>query len=167
MTPKQKAFIAAYAGNATEAARVAGYRGSDKVLGQTGHHLLKNREIAEAIAKRQEKREEKLVADRAEVETQLTAFFRNEKLGVRERLQALNLFSKMQGFNLTKVVLEGRVTWEQLIMQAERKTRGENGAGVVAQVEPSAGREAVVSGVEDSPRLPSSRAPGTEDDAGA
>jgi phage terminase small subunit len=52
LTLKQEKFIAAYLGeangNATEAARIAGY----KHPGQYGHDLLKNREIDARIAKR-------------------------------------------------------------------------------------------------------------------
>lgn len=49
MTPQRVAFVAAYIGeargNASEAARIAGY----KHPGQEGHRLLKNDEIASAI----------------------------------------------------------------------------------------------------------------------
>lgn len=51
---KQEQFVAAYVGvangNATEAARIAGYAGSDGTLGVTGHGLIKNPKIADRIA---------------------------------------------------------------------------------------------------------------------
>ena len=40
LTTRQELFIEAYTGNATEAARIAGYTGNDKVLGYTGFDLL-------------------------------------------------------------------------------------------------------------------------------
>lgn len=53
LTVKQERFVAAYVGaangNATEAARQAGYSGSDGTLGVTGHELLKNPKIAARI----------------------------------------------------------------------------------------------------------------------
>jgi hypothetical protein len=53
LTLKQEKFAAAYIGiangNATEAARQAGYAGSDATLGVTGHDLIKNPKIAARI----------------------------------------------------------------------------------------------------------------------
>ena len=54
LTPRQQAFVAAYVGaakgNATEAARIAGYNGNDNVLGVTGHELLKHPKVAHALS---------------------------------------------------------------------------------------------------------------------
>lgn len=53
LTGKQRAFIHAYLGdahfNATEAARIAGYKGNGNTLGVTAFHLLRNPKIAEQI----------------------------------------------------------------------------------------------------------------------
>lgn len=116
--------MAAYAGNATEAARKAGYSGDAMTLGQTGHQLLKNPKIAEAIAKRESKRESGLIATREEVEERLTLILREG--ATKERLQAIALMAKMRGWNLQKLVVEGRMTLEQLIQQAEAKNRETN-----------------------------------------
>lgn len=54
LTLKQRKFIEAYvgvsAGNATDAARRAGYKGNDNTLGQTGDQNLKKPKIAEAVS---------------------------------------------------------------------------------------------------------------------
>lgn len=54
LTRKQQLFVEAYRGqargNATEAARLAGYKGNDVVLAQVGAENLKKPQIAEAIA---------------------------------------------------------------------------------------------------------------------
>lgn len=155
MTPKQRAFIAAYAGNATEAARKAGYRGSDAVLGQTGYELLKKPEIAEAIAKRETKKHAGLIATREEVEERLTAFIRESP--TKEAIAAIGALAKMRGWNLAKVQVEGSLTLEQLILQAEARNRGTNGAGAVAKVEPEAERKADVPGVDVPPGVPDTR----------
>lgn len=62
LTPKQTLFVSEYlkTGNATEAARKAGYKGNDKTLGQVGSENLKKPGIARAIAKKQEKRSQRL-----------------------------------------------------------------------------------------------------------
>lgn len=51
LNPRQQAFVREYLvdGNATAAARRAGYRGSDSVLAATGHELLRIPKVAEAI----------------------------------------------------------------------------------------------------------------------
>lgn len=63
-TVKQQRFIDAYEGNATEAARKAGY--SKKTAEAIGHENLRKPYIAEAIAKREEKRGNKAIATREE-----------------------------------------------------------------------------------------------------
>jgi phage terminase small subunit len=150
LNARQRAFIAAYAGNATEAARVAGYTGSDAVLGVTGHELLKNPKIRAAIDRRQARREEKLIATREEVEQRLTKLIRSTKPELA--LKAMAQFAKMSGWNLTKLLVQGELSLEQLILKAEAKNRGNDGA--VAQVDPPVARQAHVPGLEDSPRLP-------------
>lgn len=56
LTSKQQAFVDAYVGiargNATKAARLAGYVGDDNVLAVTGHDNLRNPKIEQAIAER-------------------------------------------------------------------------------------------------------------------
>lgn len=53
LTGKQRLFIAAYLGdahfNATEAARIAGYKGNGNTLGVTAYDLLRNPKIKEQI----------------------------------------------------------------------------------------------------------------------
>lgn len=55
LTGKQQAFINAYLSNgfnATEAARTAGYKGNDNVLGVTGHENLRNPKISVIVNER-------------------------------------------------------------------------------------------------------------------
>jgi hypothetical protein len=53
LTPKESLFVSAYLGearfNATQAARVAGYRGSDGVLNVTAHRLLRNPKVSAIV----------------------------------------------------------------------------------------------------------------------
>lgn len=67
MTPKQKAFADYYiqTGNATKAARKAGYK--EKYAGTNADKLLKNTKIASYIAERMNPTEEKRIATAEEV----------------------------------------------------------------------------------------------------
>ena len=51
---KQRLFVEAYlmTGNATEAARRAGYKGTDEALAVTGHRTLRNAKVQNAIRNR-------------------------------------------------------------------------------------------------------------------
>lgn len=62
LTPKQQLFVSEYlkTGNATEAARKAGYKGNDKTLGQVGAENLKKPGISRVIEERQQARSERL-----------------------------------------------------------------------------------------------------------
>ena len=66
LTEREDRFVDAYgeSANATHAARVAGYTGSDHVLGVTGSRLLKKARVASAIAERALKRKRASVASR-------------------------------------------------------------------------------------------------------
>jgi len=162
MTPKQKAFVAAYAGNGPEAAEAAGYKGSRATLRQVAYELMQRPEVREAIAERQTTRIERLIASREEVEERLTAVVRGED--VELALKAISLLSKMRGWQQTKVLLEGKMTLEQLITQAEVR----NGARSVAVVDAHGGRPEGVSGVAVEAKLsaPPDRGWGGGDEGG-
>ena len=78
MTPKQKAFADYYiqTGNATEAARKAGYK--DKFLNTHASKMLQNATISTYIAERLGKQEKSRVADADEVIEFYTAVMRGE-----------------------------------------------------------------------------------------
>lgn len=80
MTPKQKAFADYYiqSGNATEAARKAGYKGNNITLGAVGAENLKKPQIASYIAERMGQQERSRVADANEVIEFYTAVMRGE-----------------------------------------------------------------------------------------
>lgn len=78
LTPKQKAFADYYLekGNATEAAKLAGY--SEKTARQIGTENLAKPYISEYIAERQKKLEDKRIADISEVLQFFTSVMRGE-----------------------------------------------------------------------------------------
>lgn len=62
LTPKQEIFVSEYlkTGNATEAARRAGYKGNDITLGRVGAENLKKPLVLRAIEAKNQKRSERL-----------------------------------------------------------------------------------------------------------
>jgi phage terminase small subunit len=94
LTARQRAFVEAYAGNATDAARKAGYKGSDATLSVTGHYLLRNPKVREAIEKRTSRDSAKRIATREERQEFWTRVMRDDKAEMRDRLKASELLGK-------------------------------------------------------------------------
>lgn len=102
LTERERRFVEAYmgaaAGNATEACRRAGYRGSDNALGVQGRRLLRKAKVREAIESRVQG--DPAIATRRERQQFWTAVmlgtgaYRRAKLG--SRLKASELLGKSQ-----------------------------------------------------------------------
>lgn len=116
LTPKQKKFAEYYikCGNATEAAKKAGY--SEKTAYAIGQENLKKPVISEYIAKRIEKQEKALVADADEVLKFFTSTMRGEvkdQFGLdpalSDRIRAAELLGKRYRLFADKVSVEGVV----------------------------------------------------------
>ena len=62
LTPKQQIFVSEYlkTGNATEAARRAGYKGNDNTLGQVGNENLRKPKVVELIKSKEAERSKRL-----------------------------------------------------------------------------------------------------------
>ena len=83
------------AGNATEAARLAGYSGSESALGVTGHDNLKNPKIAKAIKQRQDS--DPAIATREERQRFWTEVMNNPQADMKDRLRASEILGKASG----------------------------------------------------------------------
>jgi len=94
LTAKQQAFVEAYAGNATDAARRAGYTGTDHALEVTGSRLLRNAEVTAAIASRQAPAKAARIATRAERQEFWTSVAFDESQKMSDRLRAAELLGK-------------------------------------------------------------------------
>ncbi|MCP4116475.1 MAG: terminase small subunit [Desulfobacteraceae bacterium] len=66
LTTKQQRFVEVFDGNATEAAREAGYKGNDVTLAQVGAENLKKPHIVAAIKERETERQSSKIATREE-----------------------------------------------------------------------------------------------------
>lgn len=62
LTPKQQRFVSEYlkTGNATEAARRAGYKGNDNTLAQVGNENLRKPNVVELIKSKEAERSKRL-----------------------------------------------------------------------------------------------------------
>lgn len=119
LTAKQKAFVEAYAGNATEAARLAGYAGNDATLAQVGSENLRKPEVAAAIAARQAPAQAARIASREQRQAFWTAVMTDVDAPLSDRLRASELLGKSEADFLTKVEVKGKVTLEELLTEAK------------------------------------------------
>jgi phage terminase small subunit len=82
LTEKQRRFVEAYVGpakgNATEAARLAGYTGSGDTLKVTGHRTLTNANVARAIGEMNDIVRSNAIATAEEVQSILTSIARGQ-----------------------------------------------------------------------------------------
>jgi|SRR5690554_820481 len=116
LTEKQRRFVEAYmgaaAGNATEAARLAGYGGDENTLSQTGHQNLRNPKISEAINERVDS--DPLVMTRFDRQRFWSRVVQGKELDgedpaqMRDRLKASELLAKAQGDFIERVEHTGK-----------------------------------------------------------
>jgi phage terminase small subunit len=96
LTARQRKFAEVYAGNGTEAARAAGYRGSNKALGVTASKLLAQPIISALIKERETKEVRPLVASRVDRQEFWTRTMNDEGADMFARLKASELLGKSE-----------------------------------------------------------------------
>lgn len=104
-TVKQRAFVEAYCGNATEAALEAGY--SKRTARSIGQALLTKIDIQDALKEREDKRLASLIATREERQRFWTTLMRDEDRKEVDRLKASELLAKSEGDFLERRELTG------------------------------------------------------------
>ena len=111
LTQKQRLFVEAYVGeargNATEAARLAGYKGRDTTLAQVGAENLRKPYIASAIEKRaEEMREASGALTPEEIHELWGDIARDTQQSTKDRLKASELAAKSQGMFLERLEVD-------------------------------------------------------------
>ena len=106
LTQKQQAFIDCYTGNATEAAKLAGY--SDRTAYSIGQQLLKHPEVAAAIRARETERKSAAIANREARLIFWTSVMYDVTHSIRDRLRASELLAKAEGDFLDRVEVESQ-----------------------------------------------------------
>ena len=132
LTQKQQAFIECYTGNATEAAKLAGY--SEATAYSIGQRLLKQPKVAAAIRARDAERTSDEVANREARLKFWTSVMYDVTQSIRDRLRASELLAKAQGDFLIKIAEESEahidltaaVRLALLERMAERRRQEEN-----------------------------------------
>ncbi len=102
LTHKQQRFVDAFEGNATEAARLAGYKGTDNSLGVMGNKLLRNGKILQAILNRHKKSSNKLVKSRQARLEWLAELVLDAERPMSERLSAMDKLCRASGDYIVK-----------------------------------------------------------------
>ena len=97
LTPRQQAFVERYAacGNATEAARLAGY--AEQYAGRFAAQLLEKPLVREALAALTKHVSSARIADAKERQEFWTSMMRDEMQETKDRLKASELLAKKQG----------------------------------------------------------------------
>lgn len=122
LTLKQRKFIAAYDGNATDAARKAGYKGNDVTLQAVASENLRKPLIAAALKGRTDKQVASVIANREERQK----FWTDAMRGLREDvdpLRASELLAKSDGDFIEKVEVSGQLTLESAVLLAVAKRK--------------------------------------------
>ncbi len=122
LTTKQRKFIEAYSGNATEAALIAGY--SKKTAYAIGQENLKKPEIQNAIKQRENEVISELIAVRDERLQFWTKIMRDDLQDMKDRLRASELLGKASGDFIDKVEANVNIT-PAAILENIRKRRNE------------------------------------------
>ena len=105
LNARQRAFVEAYCGNATEAALEAGY--SKRTARSIGQALLTKIDIQDALKEREDKRLASLIATREERQRFWTTLMRDEDRKEVDRLKASELLAKSEGDFLERRELTG------------------------------------------------------------
>ena len=119
LTKRQAAFIAAWDGNATEAAIKAGY--SKKSAYSIGSENLKKPEISQAIKERESSRNKLLIATREKRQRFWTRIMEDENADMKDRLKASELLGKSEGDFTDRVEHSGEMEL-QVNTRAEIRT---------------------------------------------
>jgi len=126
LTSKQQRFVDAYCGeamgNATEAARIAGYRGGARTWARVGSVNIRNCNINNEIENRTKKVRSKAIMTAEERQEWLTSVIQGRVLDgalhdgqpveappkLKDRISAADQLSKMQGSFISKHEITGR-----------------------------------------------------------
>ena len=92
LSTKQQAFVDSYTGNATQAARVAGY----KHVEASGKDLMRTPKVIAAITTRDHGKRCHMIATREERQIFWTSIMRDEKRPMSHRLRAAELLGKSE-----------------------------------------------------------------------
>lgn len=118
LTPKEQKFVHVYDGNGVEAARTAGYNGTNRVLAVMGSRLLRKPEVRVAVAKRTEASVERFILSREERQERWSVMAIDDGVEHSDQLKALELLGKSQGDFTEKLEVKGELTLLELVRES-------------------------------------------------
>ena len=121
LTAKQLAFIEAWAGNGTEAAKAAGYKHPRQAAAEN----LRKDYILEAIKQREKERENDLIATREERQRFWTAMFRDELQDSKDRLKASELLGRSEADFIERMHHTGSIRHGDIDQMSEKEKLNE------------------------------------------
>ena len=109
LTEKQRLFVQYYSGNATDAARKAGYKGNEVTLGAVGFENLRKPLIAKAIQRRQETEERPNILSRQELQAFWSEVATSSEQDMKDRLKASELLGKSDAMFTDNIRVDAKV----------------------------------------------------------
>lgn len=108
LTTRQRKFVEIYSGNGVQAARDAGYQGSDATLAQTAYELLRNPDIKSSIENRTKRELAPKIADREARQSFWTKIMESDDEDMKDRLKASELLGRSQADFTDKAEITGK-----------------------------------------------------------
>jgi len=124
LTPKQQKFADFFDGNATQAARDAGYKGNDKTLSVVGSENLAKPNILQAILDREKPDRDRKIASREarqEFWTNVLKGDEEDDTKMSDRLKASELLGRSEADFTENVNHKGKIVTEAVITFIEHK----------------------------------------------
>jgi len=113
LTTKQQRFVDFYDGNATEACRKAGYKGSENTLKSVASKNMTKHDIISAIESRERLSKEKAIMDRESRQELWTMIALDKEERTDTRLRASELLGKSEGDFIDRHELSGSIAIEE------------------------------------------------------
>ena len=113
LTTKQQRFVDFYDGNATEACRKAGYKGSKNTLKSVASKNMTKHDIISAIESRERLSKEKAIMDRESRQELWTMIALDINERTDTRLRASELLGKSEGDFIDRHELSGNIAIEE------------------------------------------------------
>lgn len=121
LTPMQKRFVMAYAGNATAAAKAAGC--SDRTASNSGSRWMRNAQVVAAIRARETKEARPTIADRAERQAFWSDTMRDTAKRDEVRLKASELLGRSVADFTERHEIKGEFTLLDLVRESMEKPK--------------------------------------------
>jgi len=130
LTPRQRIFVETYSAipNATNAAKEAGYRGTENTLSVIGHENLGKLKIKMALELKTKANgsARPAIADRTELQEFWTDIIRDVDKAIPDRLKSADSLAKSQGLFIDRVEVRGAIanlSMRELVDHIETKAR--------------------------------------------